>query len=161
MEIKNQYQIKASKEDTILLLQEIVELSHDDSMARKLTGACGNGGKFYFTLRRLSSGGSPTYSPKLVGEVHGDQRNASIHIRFRPSLIILIFGLIMAAISAVLLYKHSSGIEEDSNPLIFAVLSIAIFAATILTHFHLKKELKTIFINLTLNEEAKQLNGLK
>jgi hypothetical protein len=150
---KNQYQIRASKEDTIQLVQKIVELSHDDSMARKLTGACGKGGKFYFTLRRLSSGGSPTYSPKLVGEVQGDQSNASIHIRFRPSLILVIFGILMLAISAVLFYKDNSGIDEDSKPFIFAVISIAIFAATVLTHFHLKKELKTIFLKLVLAKE--------
>tara|TARA_B110000037_G_C17127622_1_gene509026 strand:+ start:5647 stop:6114 length:468 start_codon:yes stop_codon:yes gene_type:complete len=153
LDTKNQYQIRASKEDTIQLVQEIVELSHDDSMTRKLTGVCGKGGKFYFTLRRLSSGGSPTYSPKLVGEVQGDQSNASIHIRFRPSLILVIFGLLMLGISAVLFYKHNSGIDEDSKPLIFAVISIAIFFATVLTHFHLKKELTTIFLNLTLNQE--------
>jgi hypothetical protein len=153
LEKKNQYQIRASKEDTIQLVQENVELSHEYAIARKLTGACGKGGKFYFTLRRLSSGGSPTYSPKLLGEVQGDQNSASIHIRFRPSLILVIFGVLMLAISAVLFYKDSSGIDEDSKPFIFAVISIAIFAATVLTHFHLKKELKTIFLNLVLNEK--------
>lgn len=160
MDNKKQYLFKVSKEDTFSVVKQVADLEHENALARKLTGTLDEDGKFAFTLRRLSSGGAPTYSPKLIGEVHGEKRNSSIHIHFRPSITILFFGVLMSTIISVLLYKHFNWIDDDGKSLIFAIISIAILAATILTHFHLKKELKNIFLQLVLDEETKQLNNL-
>ncbi len=160
MSDNNQYQFRASKEDTIQLVQQIADLEHKDDLARKLTGAYGKSGKFVFTLRRLASGGAPTYSPKLIGEVKGDTRNSSVHIRFRPSIVIVSFAILMITIISFQFYKYLYIDEETNKGLIFAVISIAILMATILTHFYLKKELKNLFLHLLLDDKAKQLNNL-
>lgn len=160
MKFKNQYQFRASKEETVLLVQQIVDLEHKDDLSRKLTGACGKSGNFVFTLRRLASGGAPTYSPQLIGKIEGDHKNSSIHIRFRPSLVIVFFAALMCTIITVLFYKHYIIEVADGKSFMFAILSIVILGAVFLGYFHLKRELKRLFLTLILDEETKQLNNL-
>jgi hypothetical protein len=157
---KNQYQFRASKDDTIHLVKQISDLEHKDDLSRKLTGAYGKNGNFVFTLRRLASGGAPTYSPQLIGNIVGDKRNSSIHFRFRPSLVIVFFAVLMMTIISVLFYKHFYIAEEDGKSLMFAILSIVILLATTLGYFHLRRELKNLFLQLILDNETKQLNNI-
>ncbi|NOQ72157.1 MAG: hypothetical protein GQ574_09155 [Crocinitomix sp.] len=160
MNSKNQYEFRTSKAETDQLVKQIMNLEHKEDISRKLTGTHGKNGNFVFTLRRLASGGLPSYSPQLIGKVTGDKRNSVIQFRFRSSIMIFTFGILMSIIISVLFYKHFIIQAGDGKSLMFAVLSIVILLATILVHFGLKRELKSHFLDLILDEDSKQLNNI-